>query len=169
MKVFGPTPWGNWPDKVVVQTPVGESCQLCGELVLHGDLGVLMPFVGEVEEERPWHRDFLLYSILGKPEDKRGALRSSAAAARRRIDRETKSYRDASGFRVMHSAPTFLGVAKAHNDKSLCGIAVGTAGVSMTRCLPDEDALGHDQVGCSRCIDEFERTGGKALWRRDAT
>ncbi len=169
MKVFGPTSWGNWTDKVVVQTPVGEPCQLCQEPILHGDLGVLMPFSGEVEEERPWHRDCLLYSILGKRHDERGTLRRSAAATRLRVDKKVEPRRDTQGFFVMHSAPTLLGVAKAGNDKSLCGIAVGTSDDSMTRCLPDEDILGHDQTGCSACIDEFERTGGKSLWRRSST
>lgn len=168
MKVFGPTPWGNWTDKVVVPTPIGAACQLCEEPILHGDPGVLMPFAGEVDEERPWHRDCLLYSVLGKREDERGTLRRSAAATRLRVDKKVEPRQDAQGFFVIHSAPTFLGLAKP-NDKSMCGIAVGASDVYMTRCLPDEDALGHDQSGCSSCIDEFERTGGKSLWRRAAT
>lgn len=39
-----------------VDTPVDEVCMRCGILIKEGDVGVIMPHVGEKETvDRPWH------------------------------------------------------------------------------------------------------------------
>jgi hypothetical protein len=94
MKVFGPEPWGAWSKRELVETPDGQPCQLCDEPIIAGDLGVILPFSTvkdgkPVEEERPWHRECLLHSILCKPEDKRETMRESAKATTDRVDRSS--------------------------------------------------------------------------------
>jgi hypothetical protein len=93
MKVFGPKPWGNWTDRVMVPTPVGKPCFFCEEPIKADDLGVLMPhmeggaYADLREIERPWHRDCLIHSIFARPEDERTTKRQSAAATRERLDK----------------------------------------------------------------------------------
>ena len=92
MKAFGPKPWGRLG--ALVATPVGASCMLCEETILADDLGVLMPYEHmkdgkPASEERPWHRECLVYSIFMEPKDVRRMIRESAKATVDRIEKET--------------------------------------------------------------------------------
>jgi hypothetical protein len=67
MKFF-PYAWGGDKEVEAIQAPVGESCLLCEEPVLEGDLGVTMPFLGPLDQpvtERAHHRVCLLKNIFG--------------------------------------------------------------------------------------------------------
>ena len=93
MKVFGPRPWGNWSERKIVPSPVGEPCVFCEEAIRQDDLGVLMPFMSAdmKDSERPQHRDCLIHSIFARPEDQRKTRRESARATRERVDKEGPS------------------------------------------------------------------------------
>jgi len=171
MKLFGPKPWGNWSEKVIVATPVDAPCQLCEELIAASDMGVLLPYDHAVDgvpvtDERPWHRDCLIYSILGEPVDERATPRESACAARLRVDqkaaaRPARALAWADGLVVIHSAPS---------DLSLCGIDPrANILVLMVGYTPADDVLGDNEAGCPACIDAFEKSGGKSRWRRAKT
>jgi hypothetical protein len=38
-----------------VATPIGEPCLSCNVAIKEGDVGLIMPHVGETVEEKPWH------------------------------------------------------------------------------------------------------------------
>lgn len=53
------------PDLVRVDTPVGEKCGRCDELIQLGDKGQIIPHLGKVVKSVPHHRECFLRSIVG--------------------------------------------------------------------------------------------------------
>lgn len=65
MKAFGDMNWAFELDRT--ETPVGEPCLYCKELIVEGDVGVTMPFgnnEGEIDIV-PQHKECLLRAIFG--------------------------------------------------------------------------------------------------------
>lgn len=90
MRVFGPTRWGNFSERLTVPAPIGQPCFFCEEPIFEGDLGVVMPHMDAdmKDSERPWHRDCLIHSMFASDADKMATRRESARATRERIDRD---------------------------------------------------------------------------------
>jgi hypothetical protein len=63
MKVFGPIKVRDIIE--VVDTPTGETCPRCSELIAEGDSGYLVPHLAETLTERAHHRECFLRSIFG--------------------------------------------------------------------------------------------------------
>ena len=63
MKTFG----YSHPELPRVDAPVGEPCGWCAETIAAGDLGVMVPHLGEDDEmrDRPVHRECFLRQIVG--------------------------------------------------------------------------------------------------------
>lgn len=56
MKCFGM----DSPAVPRVDVPVGQECASCHNLIMDGDVGFIIPHVGEGEPyHRPWHRECL--------------------------------------------------------------------------------------------------------------
>jgi hypothetical protein len=50
----------------VIETPIGESCGLCGEVLVDGDSGVMQAFVsGEEVTARPVHKECQFRAVVG--------------------------------------------------------------------------------------------------------
>lgn len=54
-----------YADTEQVPVPVGEFCLYCHEPIEKGDDGFMIPYVGEVIKEVPYHRECQMRSILG--------------------------------------------------------------------------------------------------------
>jgi hypothetical protein len=73
MKFFGaPYPTDGpaapvYEDGVLCATPVGESCAACGDRIMRGQMGFLIPQLNAdgTVKELPWHRGCFLESVLG--------------------------------------------------------------------------------------------------------
>lgn len=154
MKPFGPRTWGH-TGEAHVATPVGAICALCDEAITADDYGVFLQHLhgtpeSPLHDDRPWHRECLMYSMLGKPTDERNTIRKSAKATARRLDQRSEIL-------VVHSTAT-------ENHDAICGLAATS--VSLKTChAPDQDVLESYQRGCPDCIKTFAERGGKPVWR----
>jgi hypothetical protein len=72
MRAFGPTPWGPFEkDSWAPGAPEGP-CAWCGEPVVPGEFGVVMPYLGGDVQEVAIHRECHLRQVLGSVGHQKG-------------------------------------------------------------------------------------------------